>query len=108
MTSPLETACTPHEAGAARTLSRADYERFLPIVRRIAMRMARRVPKDVTVQDLISYGWVGLLEAYGRAPANIGDYINQNYQSRVANVNANNQATASAASAVAMAAALAF
>jgi len=73
MTSPLETACTPHEAGAARTLSRADYERFLPIVRRIAMRMARRVPKDVTVQDLISYGWVGLLEAYGRAPANIGD-----------------------------------
>ena len=41
MTSPLETACTPHEAGAARTLSRADYERFLPIVRRIAMRMAR-------------------------------------------------------------------
>lgn len=55
------------EAAAARTLSRADYDRFLPLVRRTAMRLARRVPAEVTVADLVSYGWVGLIEAYRRA-----------------------------------------
>ena len=50
-----------------RALSKVDHDRFLPIVRRIAMRMARRVPAEVTVQDLIGYGWVGLLEAFSRA-----------------------------------------
>jgi RNA polymerase sigma factor for flagellar operon FliA len=29
--------------------------------------MARRVPPEVTVQDLVSYGWIGLLEAYARS-----------------------------------------
>jgi RNA polymerase sigma factor for flagellar operon FliA len=51
----------------ASALSREDHERFLPIVRRIAMRLARRVPREVTVQDLVSYGWIGLLEAHQRA-----------------------------------------
>ncbi|HEX7666385.1 MAG TPA: RNA polymerase sigma factor FliA [Polyangiaceae bacterium] len=55
------------EAAAARTLSRADYDRFLPLVRRTAMRLARRVPAEVTVADLVSYGWIGLIEAYRRA-----------------------------------------
>lgn len=58
------------EAPAAkgeRALSRADYERFEPIVRRIAIRAARSVPKHITVQDLVGYGWVGLMEAYRRA-----------------------------------------
>lgn len=49
------------------TLTRDDHDRFLPIVRRIAMRMARRVPREVTVADLVSYGWIGLLEAHKRA-----------------------------------------
>ena len=57
-----------------RGLSRDDYDRFLPLVRRTAMRLARRVPREVTVQDLVSYGWIGLIEAYKRAqpdmPAN--------------------------------------
>lgn len=56
----------PH-ASVARTLSRGDHDRFLPLVRRIAMRMARRVPPDVTVEDLVSYGWIGLLEAFTRS-----------------------------------------
>lgn len=55
------------EAAAARTLSRADYDRFLPLVRRTAMRLARRVPREVTVADLVSYGWIGLIEAFRRA-----------------------------------------
>jgi RNA polymerase sigma factor for flagellar operon FliA len=49
-----------------RVLSRADYEQFLPMVRRIAMRLARRVPSYVTVDDLISSGWVGLAESFSR------------------------------------------
>ncbi len=50
-----------------RTLSREDYERFLPLVRRIAMRLARRVPSHISIGDLISCGWVGLVEAFARS-----------------------------------------
>jgi len=53
----------------AQKLTRQDHDRFLPIVRRIAMKMARKVPRDVSVQDLIGYGWIGLLEAHSRAEA---------------------------------------
>lgn len=49
-----------------RTLTRADYDRYLPLVRRIAMRLARRVPNHISVGDLISSGWVGLVEAFSR------------------------------------------
>jgi RNA polymerase sigma factor for flagellar operon FliA len=55
------------EARARRTLSRAEYERYLPLVRRTAMKLARRLPSHVTVADLISYGWIGLLDAFERA-----------------------------------------
>ncbi len=55
------------EGHARSTLTRADYERFLPIVRRIAMRAARRIPRHIAVADLVSSGWLGLMEAYHRA-----------------------------------------
>jgi len=60
-------AFAPHEARAKRTLSRADYERFLPLVRRTAMKLARRLPSSITVGDLVGYGWLGLLDAFERA-----------------------------------------
>lgn len=50
-----------------RQLSRSDYDRFLPLVRRIAMRLARRVPSHISVADLVSCGWLGLVEAFSRA-----------------------------------------
>lgn len=50
-----------------RALTREDYDRFLPLVRRIAMRIARRVPRHVGVSDLVGWGWVGLVEAFSRA-----------------------------------------
>jgi RNA polymerase sigma factor for flagellar operon FliA len=56
-----------HEEKARRTLSRSEYERFLPLVRRIAMRTARKVPRHIALGDLTHYGWVGLLEAFARA-----------------------------------------
>lgn len=52
---------------ASRVLDREAYERFLPMVRRTAMRFARKVPSHITVSDLVGYGWVGLMEAYQRA-----------------------------------------
>jgi len=50
-----------------KKLTREEYERYLPLVRRTAMKLARRLPAHVTVADLISYGWVGLLDAFERA-----------------------------------------
>ncbi len=61
------------DSAARRTLDRADYERFLPMVRRIAMRMARRVPSQITVADLVSCGWLGLVEAYSRSNPTMPD-----------------------------------
>lgn len=57
------------EGDARRRLDRADYERFQPIVRRIAMRAARRAPRHVAVADLVSCGWIGLMESLQRANA---------------------------------------
>ncbi len=50
-----------------RAFTNDDYHRFLPMVRRIAMRMARRVPSHIAVGDLIGAGWVGLAECMSRA-----------------------------------------
>lgn len=55
------------EGDARKALDRRQYERFLPIVRRIAMRAARRVPRHIAVADLVSCGWLGLMEAFHRA-----------------------------------------
>jgi RNA polymerase sigma factor for flagellar operon FliA len=55
------------ERRAARVLAPEDYRKYLPIVRRTAMRMARRVPAHVTVADLTGYAWIGLVEAFARA-----------------------------------------
>jgi RNA polymerase sigma factor for flagellar operon FliA len=63
----MSAAALRAEERANRTLDRDAYERFLPMVRRTAMRFARRVPNHITVSDLVGYGWVGLMEAYQRA-----------------------------------------
>lgn len=56
-----------------RKLTREDYERYLPLVRRTAMKLARRLPAHVTVNDLVSYGWVGLCDAFERAPEGMSE-----------------------------------
>jgi RNA polymerase sigma factor for flagellar operon FliA len=45
---------------------RQIYERYLPIVRRIAMRTVRSLPPSITIDDVISAGWLGMVEALGR------------------------------------------
>ncbi len=61
------------EVRAKRALDRGAYEKFQPLVRRTAIRLARRVPSTITVADLVGYGWVGLMEAYQRSEANMPD-----------------------------------
>jgi RNA polymerase sigma factor for flagellar operon FliA len=61
------------EVRAKRTLDHKAYEKFQPLVRRTAMRLARRVPSTITVADLVGYGWVGMMEAYQRSSANMPD-----------------------------------
>jgi RNA polymerase sigma factor FliA len=56
-----------NEQKAARVLSTEDYRRYLPIVRRTAMKLARKLPAHVSVADLTGYAWVGLIEAFARA-----------------------------------------
>jgi len=42
------------------------YERYTPLVRRIAMKTVRSLPASVTLDDLLSAGWIGLAEALQR------------------------------------------
>jgi RNA polymerase sigma factor for flagellar operon FliA len=42
------------------------YERYTPLVRRIAMKTIRTLPASVTLDDLLSAGWIGLAEALRR------------------------------------------
>ena len=65
MSAPAFSSTAP--LAAKPTLDRAAYERFLPLIRRAAMRLVRKLPDHITIGDLIGYGWVGLMEAYQRA-----------------------------------------
>ncbi len=50
---------------------RADhevFERYGPLVRRIALRTVRSLPRTLTVDDIVSAGWVGMSEAMRRRP----------------------------------------
>lgn len=60
-------AALANEERARRVLSPQDYKKYLPIVRRTAMRLARKVPSTVNISDLIGYAWIGLVEAFARA-----------------------------------------
>ena len=45
---------------------REDAVRYLPFVRRIAGRMARGLPSHIAMEDLVSAGMIGLLDALAR------------------------------------------
>ena len=52
-----------------RAADREIYDRYLPMVRRIAMRITRRLPREVSLDDVLSAGWLGLVEALRRRDA---------------------------------------
>lgn len=45
---------------------RAVYQKYLPLVRRIAMKTVRKLPSEITMDDVLGAGWMGLAEALGR------------------------------------------
>lgn len=49
-----------------RAQDRETYERYMPLVRRIAMRTIRSLPSSITFDDILSAGWVGMAEALKR------------------------------------------
>ena len=59
---PSDDASSAPQAPAGES-ERALYERYLPMVRRISMKLVRRLPSQITMDDLISAGWLGLVEA---------------------------------------------
>jgi RNA polymerase sigma factor for flagellar operon FliA len=52
---------------------REIYQKYLPIVRRIAMRTVRSLPPSITIDDVVSAGWLGMVEALGRRTADMTD-----------------------------------
>jgi RNA polymerase sigma factor for flagellar operon FliA len=46
---------------------------MMPVIRQIACNLARRLPRHVCVDDLMSVGFVGLVTAYRRFPSAQGD-----------------------------------
>lgn len=64
---------------AGPALDRADYERYLPLVRRVALRTAAgSLPKNTTYDDILRAGWSGLAAAVqrreGRSEADFEPY----------------------------------
>jgi RNA polymerase sigma factor for flagellar operon FliA len=56
-----------------KAADRAVYERFMPLVRRIAMRTIRTLPSSITFDDILSAGWVGMAEALQRRSEGMQD-----------------------------------
>ncbi|HKQ69376.1 MAG TPA: FliA/WhiG family RNA polymerase sigma factor, partial [Polyangiaceae bacterium] len=76
MNSEPPPVATPQSSGTvpvATAQDRALYDRYLPLVRRIAIKVARRLPSQVSVDDLIGAGWLGLVEAMRRRETIPGD-----------------------------------
>ncbi|HEX6277603.1 MAG TPA: FliA/WhiG family RNA polymerase sigma factor [Polyangiaceae bacterium] len=69
---PRRELANPDAPGAAPRRA-ANAETYLPLVRRIAMKLARSLPSNIAVDDIISAGWVGLSESLKRCPPGMSD-----------------------------------
>jgi RNA polymerase sigma factor FliA len=72
-----EAALSQAPVGKSPTRARGDdqvvYERYMPLVRRIAMRTIRTLPASLTFDDILSAGWVGMAEAIQRRTSEMQD-----------------------------------
>ena len=55
--------------GKPQRAARFDFDRYYPLVRRVATRVARRLPPHVAIDDLVSAGVLGLLDSARRYDA---------------------------------------
>lgn len=57
---------TPGKA-AARAVEGGDpHDRYMPLVRRIAMKAVRSLPSNISLDDILSVGWVGMAKALSK------------------------------------------
>lgn len=61
------------EVSGAAARRHANAETYLPLVRRIAMKLTRSLPSSIALDDIISAGWVGLSESLKRCPPGMSD-----------------------------------
>ena len=54
------------EPGGGASDDRSFYESYMPLVKRVSMRLARQLPPTITLDDVLSVGWLGLMEAAQR------------------------------------------
>lgn len=54
-----------------RATGSETYKAYSPLVRRIALRTVRTLPRSILLEDILSAGWVGMSEALGRRPADM-------------------------------------
>ena len=66
-------ATAPNAALVPAALRESRAETYLPLVRRIAMRLIRSLPSTIALDDIISAGWVGLSEALQRCPPEMAE-----------------------------------
>ncbi len=60
---------TAHAAAAATTTETLSVDEHLPLVRRVAKKIARRLPSVVDLDDLVGAGTIGLMDAAQRFDA---------------------------------------
>ncbi|MBI2552219.1 FliA/WhiG family RNA polymerase sigma factor [Candidatus Uhrbacteria bacterium] len=70
-------------AAAGRPDTRVLVEQYMPLVRRVAYRLVRGLPANVRVDDLISAGYEGLLEAISRFDPARGRRLEQYAEYRI-------------------------
>ncbi len=59
----MNQGAAPQARSDRRPLTRDEFQRFSPVVRRVAMTLARKAPGHVTVQELCGVGWSAVIDA---------------------------------------------
>jgi RNA polymerase sigma factor FliA len=57
---------TPSGSGVTPNKGADPHDRYMPLVRRIAMKTVRTLPSNITLDDILSVGWVGMAKALSR------------------------------------------
>lgn len=79
----VEPESSPSGAASALPAPAGDdvVRRYSPLVRRIAMRTVRNLPAHISIDDILSAGWLGLVEALRRRQPKMPEHEFEAYAS---------------------------